>query len=200
MHTTPHRSRQPRPGACLTDPASRLVLGKHGGYLQAYNIQIACARNQLLLAIELHDNPADMTALVPLVNRTRHNCSAAAITDQVAAWLADSGYASTSNFAALAELPLFMSITKEYHQTHGVMPPGHHIPPGQRQMAARLAPRQPAALPPPRRPGRARVRPAVQRFGRRLHHRGTHADTEIKLLVTVHNLNKLFRHGTRNSP
>ncbi|MEU8004236.1 transposase [Catellatospora sp. NPDC049111] len=37
-----------------------------------------------------------------------------------------------------------------------------------------------------------------QRFGRRLHHRGTAAvDTEIKLLATVHNLNKIFRHDAR---
>jgi Transposase DDE domain len=200
-----HRAHHPTPipsaaaRASLTDPQSRLVLGKHGGYMQAYNMQIACARNQVLLAIELHDNPADMTALVPLVNRTRHNCAAAGITDQVAAWLADSGYASTANFAALADLPLLVSITKEYHQTHGVMPPDHAIPIGHRDMAARLA--TPAGRQLYRRRG-ALVEPGFaqlfQRFGRRLHYRGTHVDTEIKLLGTVHNLNKLFRHNTRS--
>jgi len=57
------RARHPRPTpsstarASLTDPDSRLMLDKHGGYLQGYNLQIACARSQLLLAIELQDNP-----------------------------------------------------------------------------------------------------------------------------------------------
>jgi transposase len=56
------RALNPRPipsaaaRASLTDPASRLMLGKHGGYVQGYNMQIACARNQVLLAMELHDN------------------------------------------------------------------------------------------------------------------------------------------------
>ncbi|MEU4643336.1 transposase [Micromonospora sp. NPDC023814] len=37
-----------------------------------------------------------------------------------------------------------------------------------------------------------------QRFGRRMHQRGTAAvDTEIKLLGAVHNLNKIFRHDAR---
>ncbi len=39
-----------------------------------------------------------------------------------------------------------------------------------------------------------------QRFGRRVHQRGTAAvDTEIKLLGAVHNLNKIFRHDARQT-
>src|SRR6202035_738989 len=86
------RDPRPRPSASarasLSDPDSRLMLNKQGGYLQGYNVQIACARNQLLLAIELQDNPSDMTALVPMVRRAQHNCAAAGITDEVQAWLA----------------------------------------------------------------------------------------------------------------
>ena len=200
--TALQRARHPKPTpsaaarASLTDPASRLLPGKHGGYLQGYNMQIACARNQVLLAIELHDNPSDTTALVPLVHRTRHNCTAAGITDQAGTWLADSGYASTSNYTALAELPLLVSITKEHRQTHGRMPPDHNIPIGHREMAARLA--TPAGQQLYNRRG-ALVEPGFaqlfQRFGRRLHYRGTNVDTEIKLLGIVHNLNKLFRHA-----
>lgn len=99
------------------------MLGKRGGYVQGYNVQIACARHQLLLAIELHDNPADMTALVPVIERVQHNCTAAGLPDPVAAWLADSGYARTANFTALADLPLLVSITREYQQTHATT---HH--------------------------------------------------------------------------
>ena len=117
----------------------------------------------------------------------------------VAAWLADSGYASTANFAALADLPLLVSITKEYEQTHASTPPGHDVPAGHREMAARLASAEGRKLYARRgalvEPGFAQL---FQRFGRRMHHRGTAAvDTEIKLLGTVHNLNKIFRHDAR---
>ena len=77
----------PKARASLTDSQSRLMLGKRGGYVQGYNVQIASARNQFLLAIELQDNPSDMTALVPVVRRTQLNCADAGLTDQVGAWL-----------------------------------------------------------------------------------------------------------------
>jgi transposase len=200
-----HRARNPRPvpsataRASLTDPASRLMLGKHGGYVQGYNVQIASARNQVLLAIELHDNPSDTTALIPVIRRAQHNCSAAGLTDAVAAWLADSGYASAANFAALADLPLLVSIIKEYDQTRATTPPGHNLPAGHRDMAARLASADGRQLYARRgalvEPGFAQL---FQKFGRRVHRRGTASvDAEIKLLGAVHNLNKIFRHDTR---
>jgi transposase len=202
-----HRARNPRPipsaaaGASLTDPASRLMLGKHGGYIQGYNVQIACARNQVLLAIELHDNPADTTALIPVIRRVQHNCAAAGLTSEVAAWLADSGYASTANFEALTDLPLLVSITKEYNQTQAATQTGHTVPAGHRAMAERLASAEGRQLYARRgalvEPGFAQL---FQRFGRRVHHRGTaDVDAEIKLLGTVHNLNKIFRHDTRQN-
>lgn len=83
------RARHPQPApsptaqASLTDPDSRLMLRKRGGYCQGYNLQIICTRNQSLLAIDVHDNPADMTALIPTVKQTRRNCTAAVITDHV---------------------------------------------------------------------------------------------------------------------
>lgn len=201
---TLHRALNPRPipsvtaTASLTDPASRLMLGKHGGYVQGYNVQIACARNQILLAIELHDNPSDNTALVPVIRRTQHNCAAAGLTSAVTAWLADSGYASTANFTALADLPLLVSITNEHDQTRAATSPDD-VPAGHRDMAARLTSADGKQLYARRgalvEPGFAQL---FQRFGRSLHHRGTaNVDAEIKLLGIVHNLNKIFRHDAR---
>ncbi|GLZ02367.1 transposase [Actinoplanes sp. NBRC 103695] len=170
-----HRARNPRPvpsttaRASLTDPASRLMLGKHGGYVQGYNMQIACARSQVLLAIELHDNPSDTTALIPVIKRAQLNCAAAGLTDAVAAWLADSGYASTANFAALADLPLLVSIAKEYDQLRTVTA-DHKLPAGHRDMAARLASADGKQLYARRgalvEPGFAQL---FQKFGRRVH-------------------------------
>ncbi|MFI6803333.1 transposase [Streptosporangium canum] len=123
------------------------MLRKRGGYCQGYNLQIVCARNQLLLAIDVHDNPADMTALVPMVKQTQRNCTAAAITDHVQAWLADSGYASAANFQALTELPLLVAVTSERTQTGlSPSPEDNPVPAGQREMAAGPCPRGVDAL------------------------------------------------------
>ncbi|MGI5240505.1 transposase [Dactylosporangium sp. CA-139066] len=203
-----HRALNPRPipsaaaRASLTDPTSRLMLGKHGGYVQGYNVQIACSRNQVLLAIELHDNPSDTTALIPVIRRARHNCATAGLTSDVAAWLADSGYASTANFTALADLPLLVSLTKEYDQTRATTPPSHNAPAGHRDMATRLASPEGKQLYARRgalvEPGFAQL---FQWFGRHLHHRGTNdVDAEIKLLGVVHNLNKIFRQTPDERP
>lgn len=183
----------PKARACLSDPDSRLMLSKRGGHLQGYNLQIACARRQLLLAIEVHDNPSDTTALIPMVKKTQHNHQAAGLSGDIQLWLADSGYTSTAAFGTLADLPLLVSVTSEAPQA-GFAAKRQHAPAGQQAMAARLATpsgqdqyRQRSALV---EPGFAQL---FQRFGRHLNYRGRHAvDTEIKLLGTVHNLNKLL--------
>lgn len=199
-------ARDPRPTpsptarACLTDPDSRLMPGKKGGYCQGYNIQLASTRRQILLAIELQDNPSDMTALIPMVAAARRNCAAAGIPGPVTAWLADSGYASTANFEALAQLPLLVAVTRERTQLGlpSIVPPSGEptISAGHQAMAERLATEEGRILYKQRgalvEPGFAQL---FQRFGRRLNYRGTdNVDTEIKLLGTVHNLNKLMSH------
>lgn len=198
------RARNPRPvpaptaQASLSDPDSRMMLSKRGGFVQGYNIQIVCARRQLLLAIEVQDNPSDMTALVPMVNKTQVNCLAAGIEQPILLWLADRGYASTSTFEVLDDLPLLVSVTSEAHQA-GFEAKREGPRGGQHEMAARLATpvgrqqyKQRSALV---EPGFAQL---FQRFGRRLNYRGHDGvDAEIKLLGTVHNLSNLFDHKTR---
>jgi transposase len=183
----------------ITDPDSRLMLSKKGGYLQGYNIQLASGRNQLLLAIEVHDNPNDIMALVPLVRAAQRNCEIAHVDGQVQAWVADAGYACTANFDALADVPLLVAITKNGvdGEQHDQVP----IPDDHPEMAQRLATpegqatyRRRAA---PVEPGFAQL---FQRSGRHLHYRGrANVNTEIKLLGTVHNLNKLFKHGNQST-
>jgi hypothetical protein len=200
------RARTPRPvpsataRASLTDPDSRRLPGKHGGYLQGYNPQISCASNQLLIATELHDNPAHMAALVPMVTHSQDNCATAGITQQVRAWLADNGYASTANFDALVCLPLLVAVTGGGKPADPAEPGADKpLPPGWTQMAARLSTptghrlyKRRAALV---EPGFAQL---FQRFGRYLNYRGTEAvRTEVKLLGTTHNLSKLFTHPAK---
>jgi transposase len=193
LNPRPVASRSSR--ASLTDPDSRLLLGKHGGYVQGYNLQLAAARGQLLTAVELHDSPSDCTALAPVIAKARAQCALAGLAQDILLWLADNGYASTANFEALAGLPLLVAVTGG---APGAAQPGEErckpVPAGWAGMAERLATpegkdqyKQRAAL----------VEPAFaqlfQRFGRHVLQRGADlVAAELKFMGTVHNLGKLF--------
>jgi transposase len=183
-----------------TDPDSRLLPAKNGGgYLQGWNLELATARRQVLLAIELHDNPADYGALTTMIEAAAANCSLTGLDGQIRAWLADSGYASTANFAALQHLMLLVATTGEATQT-GRGTGGRPLPAGWEKMAARTATPAGKKLY-KRRAGL--VEPAFAqlfaRFGRYVSYRGRDAvDAEVKLLGAVHNLAKLFEHRRRH--
>jgi hypothetical protein len=187
----------------LTDPGSRVLPGKNGGYLQGRNLQLTAARNQILLAAGLHDNPADVGALVTMTGTAITNCEMAGIPDQIRGWLADSGYASAANFTALDHLMLLVAVSKEAVQTgrdgHDSTPGA--VPAGWEKMAARLA--TPAGKKLYKRRA-ALVEPAFAqffaRFGRHLNYRGDDAaDAEVKLLGAVHNLAKLLAFRRRQA-
>jgi transposase len=179
-----------------TDPDSRLVPAKNGGgWLQGWNLQLTAARRQILLAAELHDNPADAGALTAMITAAAANCELAGLAGQIRAWLADSGYASAATFKELDHLMLLVAVRNEAAQA-GRGDGRVTVPPGWEKMAARLA------TPAGRRLYARRktlVEPAFAqffaRFGRHVNYRGRDAvDTEIKLLATVHNLAKLLDH------
>jgi transposase len=184
-----------------TDPDSRLVPAKNGGYTQGWNVQAAAARRQVLLALELHDNPADAGALVDMISAAAANCDLAGLRGQIRAWLADNGYASAANFKALDHLMLLVAVSSEAAQTGRASTGGTALPPGWEKMAARLA--TPAGKSLYRRRA-ALVEPAFAqlfaRFGRYLSYRGRDAaDAELKLLGAVHNLGKLLDHRRRTA-
>jgi Transposase DDE domain len=181
------------------DPGTRLLPAKNGGWLQGWNLELAAARRQVLLAIELHDNPADAGALITMIATAAANCEQAGLRDQIRAWLADNGYASAANFAALEHLMLLVAVTGEAAQT-GRGTGGRDLPAGWEKMAARLA--TPAGKNLYKRRA-AQVEPAFAqlfaRFGRYLNYRGRDAvDAEVKLLGTVHNLAKLLDYRRRH--
>jgi len=183
-----------------TDPDSRLLPAKNGGgYLQGWNLELAAARRQVLLAIELHDNPADCGALTTMIEAAAANCSLTGLEGRIRAWLADNGYASTANFQALEHLMLLVATAGEASQT-GRGAGGRAIPAGWEKMAARLATPAGKKLY-KRRAGL--VEPAFAqlfaRFGRYVNYRGRPAvDAEVKLLGAVHNLAKLFEYRRRH--
>jgi transposase len=184
-----------------TDPDSRLVPAKNGGgWLQGWNLQLTAARRQILLAVELHDNPADAGALTAMIAAAAANCELAGLAGQIRAWLADNGYASAASFKELGHLMLLVAVYGEAAQAGRARRGAEALPAGWEKMAARLA--TPAGKRLYKRRA-ALVEPAFAqffaRFGRYLNYRGRDAaDTEIKLLGTVHNLGKLLDHRCRH--
>jgi transposase len=182
------------------DPDSRLVPAKNGGgWTQGWNLQLGAGRRQILLAAELHDNPADAGALVQMIAAATANCELAGLAGQIRAWLADSGYASAAAFAELDHLMLLVAVRNEAAQA-GRGDGRTTVPPGWEKMAARLATPAGKRLYARR---AAQVEPAFAqffaRFGRYVNYRGRDAvDTEIKLMATVHNLAKLLDHRRRH--
>ena len=195
----PPPGRPPRRPAKVsaTDPDSRLLPAKNGGgWLQGWNLQLAAARRQVLLAIELHDNPADAGALATMIEAAAANC-------ELAGWPADPRLAGRQRVrlhgqpSRLDHLMLLVAVRRGHP---GRPRRGQPRAPGLGEMAARLATPAGKKLY-KRRAGL--VEPAFAqlfaRFGRYLNYRGHDAaDAEIKLLATVHNLAKLFEYRRRH--
>jgi hypothetical protein len=81
----------------FTDPDSRIQVTRDG-IIQGYNAQVAVdGAHQVIVAQRVTTNPADYSALMPLVQQTRRNCRA---TPKELS--ADAGFCSEANLAALA--------------------------------------------------------------------------------------------------
>ena len=105
------------PKASPTDPASRVMLAKKGGFDQLHNAQVLAGKHQVIYAITTHGNPTDTGALHPLLGQGRANLDAAGIRDPIGTALFDAGYASEDNFTTECEPELYVAITKEARQT-----------------------------------------------------------------------------------
>jgi transposase len=82
----------------FTDPQSRIMKTPHG-FEQCYNAQASVDERGLIVATEVIDAGTDSRHLIPMVEATRKNTQA--LPQMI---LADSGYASEANFAALEAL------------------------------------------------------------------------------------------------
>lgn len=188
--------------ANTTDPASRLLPGKHGGFVQGCNVQVLAGRHQVIVGIGVHDNPADTRALHPLLAAARANLDAAGITTPIGKALFDAGYASDANFTAPCEPELYVSVRNEARQT-GRLPGtgGKRIPslPSWQAMAARLGTTDGKDLCKQRSP---MIEPVFaqlfSRLDRDLHYRDTKVDLELHLWGTSHNFLKAIRCKHRN--
>jgi hypothetical protein len=187
-----------RPGTTrvnTTDPASRIMPGKNGGFDQRHNVQALCCKKQFILAICTHDSPNDKQALVNLITKGRTNLDAAGITDPIDTALFDSGYASETNFTT--DLPigtLLVAVEREARQTGRLRDDTSTAPAAWQNMADLLA------EPGNRQTYKQRssiIEPLFAqlfaRFGRHLNARGVNVTTELHLWAVTHNLLKISR-------
>jgi len=193
----------PEPGRPLkvnrTDPSSRVMPAKKGGFGQLFNAQALAARGQVVLAIGRHDSPVDVQALHPLLETATANLAAAGIPDRIGVALFDTGYASDANFTAPCEADLHVAVTREARQRStsaaGRAPAAKQ---SWQDMAAKLGTAQGKALYAQRagiiEPLWAQL---FARFGHALNYRGDMAETELHLWAAVHNTLKATRARAR---
>jgi transposase len=91
----------------ITDPASRMMRLRGGGWVQGYNCQAAASSDGLIIATSVGNNPNDATAFGTILDKT---VAAAALIDThrraagslagIGVVLADAGYLSTDNLTA----------------------------------------------------------------------------------------------------
>lgn len=188
------------PKANTTDPASRVMPLKKGGYDQLYNLQAFAGRRQVIFAIGTHDSTAGTTALHRLLKAGAANLAAAGIPGKTGKALFDAGYASEDNFTAPCQPELYVAVTRESVQAG--QQPGSTAPlcgrPGWQAMAAKLDTPEGQALCKQR---KAIIEPVFAqlsaRFGRALHYRGDMVDTGLHLRAAVHNMLKAIRARAR---
>lgn len=190
------------PRANTTDPSSRVMPGKQGGFLQGYNPQVVAGKHQVILSIGTHDSANDTTALHPALKLARASPGAAGISDPFGKALFDAGYASEDNFTTACEAELYVAVTKAARQT-GRRRDGKKrasSQPGWQAMTARLDTPEGKALYKRR---SAMIEPVFAqlfaRLGRDLNYRDTKVDLELHLWAASHNLLKAIRAGLRRA-
>jgi transposase len=113
----PSDSAKPDPKAQynFTDPASRIMKGPDG-FVQAYNAQVAVNENQLIIGQAVTQETNDKKQLMPMITTIEEQSG-----DIPTQLLADAGYCSDANLAAIAGTPIDAYISTR-KQTHGERP------------------------------------------------------------------------------
>jgi transposase len=190
----------------LTDPDSRFMPVRGGGFIVGYNAQLAVSADYLILATDLVQDTGDQAQLAPMLDRLEHAVSvlrdATANPDlSVGTALFDAGYNSNDNLTHPGPDRL-IALGKRHHIAGDhppTSPPGDHAPPRDR-MAWRLT--TPAGKALYKKRG-ATVEPVNghlkdPRGLRRFTRRGlTAAKAELTLAALTTNLLRLHTHQTQ---
>jgi di/tripeptidase len=117
--------------ANVTDPDSRIMTTKDG-WVQGYNAQAIVNPQQIVLAVEVSQDPADVQLFEPMNDKLTHTLTAVGITAPVELELADAGYCSEANLTcpgpdrliALAKDHKQQRVLRERGYADGPAPPG----------------------------------------------------------------------------
>ena len=129
------RNREPKRN--ITDPQSRMMPLRRGGWLQGYNCQAVTSSDGVIIATSVGNNPSDATAFTEMIDKA---VAAAALIDAhrpaaaatgIGVLLADAGYLSADNLTARGPDRLIavgkhreLAAAAREHPTAGPPPPG----------------------------------------------------------------------------
>jgi transposase len=194
---------EPKDQINFTDPESRIMKVANKGWDQCGNAQAVTNEHQIILAADVTDQANDKLQVVPMVDQTRQNLDAAGVKDAIGAALADSGFYSETNTAALEQRGIdpYVATERLKHNEKIAAAPRGRIPKGltaKQRMARKLRTKK----------GRERyarrkgmIEPIFGQLKgvlgfRQFSLRGLAAMRgEWRLVATVHNLLKLWRRG-----
>jgi transposase len=194
---------EPKDQINFTDPESRIMKTANKGWDQCGNAQAVANEDQIILSADVTEQTNDKRQAVPMVDQTLENLKAAGVEQAVGAAVMDSGYYSAANTKALQQREIDPHIATERLKHNQEIPPPRRgrIPKDytpQQRMARKLRTVKGRATYAKR---KGIIEPIFgqlkQVLGfRQFSLRGLAAMRgEWRLMCTVHNLLKLWRHG-----
>lgn len=194
---------EPKDQINFTDPESRIMPVANKGWDQCGNAQAVANEAQIILAADVTDQTNDKRQAVPMMDQARGNLDAAGVARAIGAGLMDSGYYSENNTAELERRGIDPYVATERLKHNEEIPA---VPRG--RIPDDLTPKQRMARKLRTKKGREKY---AQRKGiiepifgqvkqvlgfRQFSLRGLAAmRSEWRLICTVHNLLKLWRHS-----
>jgi hypothetical protein len=189
----------------FTDPESRIMKASNKGWDQCGNAQAVTNEHQIILAADVTHQANDVRQTIPMVDQTRANLDAAGVTDAIKAALGDAGYYSESNATDLKQRGIdpYLATERLKHHEKVASAPRGRIPKGltaKQRMARKLRTKPGREMYAKRKGmiepifGQLKQVLGFRQFSLRglLSMRG-----EWRLMATVHNLLKLWRHDQR---
>jgi transposase len=196
---------EPKDQINFTDPESRIMKASNKGWDQCGNAQAVTNEHQIILAADVTDQANDVRQLVSMVDQARANLDAAGIEDAIKAALGDAGYYSETNATDLEGRGIepYLATERLKHHEKVASAPRGRIPKGlsaKQRMARKLRTKKGRAMYAKR---KGMIEPIFgqlkQGLGfRQFSLRGLASMRgEWRLMATVHNLLKLWRHDQR---
>lgn len=189
----------------FTDPQSRIMKASNKGWDQCGNAQAVTNEDQIILAADVTDQANDVRQTVPMVDQTRANLESAGVKGAIKSALGDAGYYSEQNAKDLEQRGIepYLATERLKHHEKVASAPRGRIPQGlsaKQRMARKLRTKKGREMYAKR---KGMIEPIFgqvkQALGfRQFSMRGLASMRgEWRLMATVHNLLKLWRHESR---